>query len=102
MFGTKAPVNEGCVYTAHNTDDLYYAGEDAEGNALYYHSCIYCGDAKNSKTFSVATWTPATCTDPKTCSVCGITEGEALDHDWDEGEVTTVASCTVPGVKNQK
>lgn len=28
------------------------------------------------------TWVEATCTEPKTCSVCGATEGEALGHDW--------------------
>ena len=27
-------------------------------------------------------WQPATCTTPKTCSVCKTTEGEALGHDW--------------------
>ncbi|MBO4374808.1 MAG: hypothetical protein J5829_06850 [Lachnospiraceae bacterium] len=30
------------------------------------------------------TWVEATCTKPKTCSVCGATEGEALGHEWDE------------------
>ena len=28
------------------------------------------------------TWVEATCTEPKTCSVCGATEGEALGHEW--------------------
>ena len=28
-------------------------------------------------------WTDATCTDAKTCSVCGATEGEALGHQYD-------------------
>lgn len=27
------------------------------------------------------TWADATCTEPKTCSVCGETEGEVLE-DW--------------------
>ena len=27
-------------------------------------------------------WTPADCETPKTCQVCGETEGEALGHDW--------------------
>ena len=30
------------------------------------------------------TWVEATCTEPKPCSVCGATEGEALGHDWSE------------------
>ncbi len=73
------------------------------------------------------TWDAATCTAPKTCSVCGATEGSPLDHDytvqqhdddhhwkkcsrcdatsaktahdWDDGAVTTPATCTVEGVK---
>ena len=28
------------------------------------------------------TWVEATCSEPKTCSVCGTTEGEALGHAW--------------------
>ena len=63
----------------------------------------------------------ATCTSPKTCSVCEKTEGEALghkytndcdttcnvcnatrevsDHNWNEGEETTAPTCTATGVK---
>ena len=29
-------------------------------------------------------WTKATCTEPKTCTKCGETEGEALGHRWKE------------------
>lgn len=28
-------------------------------------------------------WIDATCEEPKTCSICGEIEGEALGHDWD-------------------
>lgn len=28
-------------------------------------------------------WVDATCTEPKTCTICGETEGEALGHDYD-------------------
>ena len=73
------------------------------------------------------TWDAATCTAPKTCSVCGATEGNPLGHDftvqqhdddhhwkkcsrcdaidtktphgWDAGAVTTPATCTAAGVK---
>ena len=31
-------------------------------------------------------WSDATCTDPKTCSVCGTTEGEALGHSYVDGK----------------
>ena len=29
-------------------------------------------------------WQEATCTEAKTCSVCGETEGKALGHTWKE------------------
>ena len=32
------------------------------------------------------TWTDATCTAAKTCSVCGTTEGKALGHDYRKGK----------------
>ena len=42
-------------------------------------------------------WTDATCTDPKTCSVCGATEGEALGHSWNEATCTAPKTCSVCG-----
>ena len=44
-------------------------------------------------------WVDATCTAPKTCSVCGETEGEALGHNAIEvfGQAPT---CTEPGQTN--
>jgi len=41
-------------------------------------------------------WTDATCTEPKTCSVCGKTEGEALGHSMDAATRT----CTICGISN--
>ena len=42
------------------------------------------------------TWEDATCETPKTCSVCGKTEGEALGHNWDAN-----STCTVCGKSNK-
>ena len=46
------------------------------------HTCSKCGDEYVTDVVSALghTWTDATCTAPKTCSVCGETEGEALGH----------------------
>lgn len=41
----------------------------------------------------------ATCTAPKTCTVCGATTGPALGHSWDSGVITTEPTYTVDGVK---
>jgi len=40
-------------------------------------------------------WTDATCTDPKTCSVCKATEGEAMGHTWTAATCTTPKTCSV-------
>lgn len=40
------------------------------------------------------TWVEATCTEPKTCSECGETEGEALGHDWVEATCTAPKTCS--------
>ncbi len=42
-------------------------------------------------------WVEATCTEPKTCSECGETEGEALGHTWAEATCTEPKTCTVCG-----
>lgn len=43
------------------------------------------------------TWTEATCTEPKTCSECGETEGEPLGHTWVEATCAEPKHCSVCG-----
>lgn len=40
-------------------------------------------------------WEEATCTQPKTCSKCGETEGEPLGHSWKEATYWEPEVCTV-------
>lgn len=42
-------------------------------------------------------WTEASCTEPKTCAVCGATEGEPLGHSWTEATCTEPRTCDVCG-----
>ncbi len=42
-------------------------------------------------------WIEATCTEPKTCSLCGITEGEPLEHDFAPATVDSPKKCKVCG-----
>jgi hypothetical protein len=42
-------------------------------------------------------WVEATCTEPKTCSRCGETEGKALGHDWIEANYQQPKTCSVCG-----
>ena len=57
----------------------------AAGYTTYTCACgdTYTGDEKAALGH---TWTDATCTAPKTCSVCSATEGEALGHTFVEGK----------------
>ena len=38
-------------------------------------------------------WKDATCTEPKTCTVCGVTDGKALGHDWKEATLSAPKTC---------
>ena len=42
-------------------------------------------------------WVDANCTTAKTCSLCGITEGEALGHSYGEATETVAPDCTNAG-----
>ncbi len=42
-------------------------------------------------------WLDATCTTPKTCSLCGATDGEALGHNYGAWETKTEATCSTEG-----
>ena len=42
-------------------------------------------------------WADATCTEPRTCTVGGETEGEALGHQWVDATCKEVKHCSVCG-----
>lgn len=56
-------------------------------------TCTECGETEGSP--AGHTWTAATCTAPKTCNVCGKTEDSALGHTWIEATCTTPKTCSV-------
>lgn len=43
-------------------------------------------------------WSNATCTAPKKCTKCGVTEGSALGHTWKSATCITPKTCSVCGV----
>ena len=61
-------------------------------------TCEVCGETEGEALGHA--WLEATCTEPKTCSACGATEGTAPGHRWDEGTVVQKATCQVFGVKS--
>lgn len=58
--------------------------------------CGYSTYEENVITSEGHKWVGATCTSPKTCSVCGITEGEKLGHDL-ETVPAKASTCTEGG-----
>lgn len=60
--------------------------------------CTLC-DTEYSITFAPSghQFTDATCTEAKTCSRCGLTEGEALGHSWVDATTETPKTCTACG-----
>ena len=61
------------------------------------HTCTVCGNVYVDAPVNAMghRWIGATCTEPKTCRVCGVTSGEALGHNYHA--VTTAPSCTEEG-----
>ena len=62
-----------------------YANIDAEG--ALQRTLITCDDNGHD-------WIEATCTESKTCSRCGETEGEPLGHDWKDATCEEAKTCT--------
>lgn len=62
------------------------------------HTCMRCSDSyKDNFTLALGhSWKDATCTAPKTCSVCGATEGSALGH-IEVIDAAILPTCTADG-----
>ena len=67
--------------------------EWVEADCVTPKTCSLCGETEGEALGH--TWVDATCTEPKTCSVCGETEGEALGHTWIDATTEAPKTCTV-------
>ena len=56
-------------------------------------TCQLCGETEGETL--PHTWQDATCTQAKTCTVCNATEGEPLPHTWQDATCTEMKTCTV-------
>ena len=56
-------------------------------------TCNECGESRAVS----HSWKDADCVSPKTCTICGATEGDALTHDWLEATCTAPKTCRVCG-----
>ena len=75
------------------------ACENTACKHAYDSSCdAFCNDCNMKRTI-FHTFEDATCTSPKTCTVCGETEGDALGHTLNhDNDGTTALVCTVCGI----
>ncbi len=58
--------------------------------------CSRCGEELKEQEILKALghdWLEATCTEPKTCKLCGKTLGKALGHTWTEATCTEAKTC---------
>ena len=72
---------------------LGHAWEDA--NCTDAKTCSVCGETEGEALGH--TWENATCTVAKTCSACGETEGEPIAHTWTDATCTAAKTCSVCG-----
>lgn len=61
-------------------------------------ACDKCNDTYTEAIEKLAhAYADATCTAPKTCTVCGATEGEAAGHNFADATCAAAKTCTVCG-----
>ena len=65
--------------------------EWAAANCTSPKTCELCGITEGEVKGHI--WEDATCTVPKKCSVCHLTEGQALSHNWEEATTEAPKTC---------
>jgi hypothetical protein len=90
-----------CDTNGHSFSKDYVAPTCTE-KGFYKYLCPECGDSYiKYESETGHTWQEATCTTPKTCSVCGVTRGKARGHIWSDWEITKRQNCTEAGKKTR-
>lgn len=54
-------------------------------------TCTLCGATEG--TIGIHIWQEATCSSPKHCTLCQLTEGDVIAHNWIEPTCTTAKTC---------
>ena len=97
-----------CVYTARVTSGHQKSDATCTAKAVYWKSCVcdrestetfgYGETNPNNHTGQLGDWQTNTDEHWKVYSCCQAQSDKAA-HAWDDGEVTTPATCTTPGEK---
>lgn len=64
-----------------------------EADCMNPKTCTLCGETQGEALGH--DWKKATCTEPRTCLSCGQTKGESLGHTWEKATCTTAKVCSV-------
>ena len=104
--GAEARICSGCdgielrkTAAAHNSKS--YPQQNPTCTAKGYTEGVHCERCKKWLSGHAEIpalghkWSPATCTQAKTCSVCKATEGGALGHKWIAATCTEAKKCSV-------
>ena len=95
---TAAPTECVHTYTSSVTTEASCASE-----GVMTFVCDQCGDSYTEPVEKIEhTYEDATCTAPKTCTVCGATDGEALGHSFRNATCTAPKTCTTCGTTEGK
>ena len=69
--------------------------EWAEATCDAPKTCALCGETEGEP--AGHSWIDATCASPRTCSSCALTEGESLGHSWIDATCNTPEICAACG-----
>ena len=67
-----------------------------DANCTDPETCGLCGVTQGDP--AGHTWKAASCNAPKTCETCGTTEGKVLDHTWVDATCAAPKTCTACGL----
>ena len=89
----KATMSAALTTKTNGICAIYMNGNTKEAGSGYMVDNIAFGYGSFST--HEHTWTNATCTTAKTCSGCGMVDGEALGHDFDVANCTSPKTCAI-------
>lgn len=72
--------------------NLFCSHEWLDATCTSPRTCSLCGKTEGSAT--THTWRDATCTSPKTCTLCDQTDGSTAAHTWQNATCTSPKTCS--------
>ena len=80
------PPSDDMSICSHNYQPGIYQAPTCEQAGYQNYRCVKCGDAQQQISLPLGhSYTDATCTSPKRCILCNITQGSSLGHSFSSG-----------------